>query len=583
MMAQDDNEAAHHHDHGHNTSPEAVGDDHNLSRGHVQDHSHGYDLENDSKTENGHGDKRAPYVQALCSFCEPPVKVHEDKGHDHGHDHGHGHEHGHDQDQHTKGQLKDERHRHGRNNNDDHIRNHHHAQTAEDAQREDVQRRLKIACFLCLIFLVSEIAGGLISGSLAVLSDAAHLFSDLMSFVFAVAAGHMASMPGNATYTFGYRRAEVVAALFSMISLAICSLLLLGEGFRRLWPFILFWTRGTDIEEIQEVEGSIMSIIAFIGVLVNIALALVLGVENHVHMPGDDHGHDHGHGHAHGHEEDHDNGHQEHHSHEENHDHGHQEHHSHGHNKENGLGGHGHGHDHGKDHGHDHGHGHEHGHGHDDHDKFELEEADIEENISLSKRDPDNDLLFSQSPPHKPKENINLRAAYLHVLGDLAQSVAVLIAGVVIWYKPEWHAIDPILNLIFCPVIFYSTLGIIRSSVNILLEGAPADVSLDALQSSIESVDGVTTVRDLHVWSITHGSVAMTVHAGAKDPQSALYKIHDICTRRHGINHCTIQLEMDTGDGSTDYSICGPGMDYCYTPGKSTAGEYELVERRERP
>ena len=55
----------------------------------------------------------------------------------------------------------------------------------------------------------------------------------------------------------------------------------------------------------------------------------------------------------------------------------------------------------------------------------------------------------------KPKENINLRAAYIHVLGDLAQSIAVLIAGLVIMWKPEWQVIDPILSIIFCPIIFY--------------------------------------------------------------------------------------------------------------------------------
>jgi len=70
----------------------------------------------------------------------------------------------------------------------------------EATQRKDVQRRLKLASFLCLIFLVAEVVGGLISGSLAVLSDAAHLTSDLMSFLFAVAAAHLASMEGTQNY-----------------------------------------------------------------------------------------------------------------------------------------------------------------------------------------------------------------------------------------------------------------------------------------------------------------------------------------------------------------------------------------------
>jgi hypothetical protein len=70
----------------------------------------------------------------------------------------------------------------------------------DQSQRDDVQRRLKLASILCLIFLVSEIAGGLLAGSLSILSDAAHRVSDLMGFVFAIAAGQMASMPGSRNY-----------------------------------------------------------------------------------------------------------------------------------------------------------------------------------------------------------------------------------------------------------------------------------------------------------------------------------------------------------------------------------------------
>lgn len=170
--------------------------------------------------------------------------------------------------------------------------------------------------------------------------------------------------------------------------------------------------------------------------------------------------------------------------------------------------------------------------------------------------------------------NLNLRAAYLHVLSDLVQSVAVLTAGVVIWYKPEWRIIDPILSIIFCPLIIYSSLGVIRSSVHILVEGTPPEVNLEEIQSSITSVDGVTNVCDLHVWSISHSAVAMTVHARATDPKFALRMIHKICTKRYGIGHCTIQVEED------NCNVCGPGMVHCYDPNKigSSGGEYELVE-----
>lgn len=231
------------------------------------------------------------------------------------------------------------------------------------------------------------------------------------------------------------------------------------------------WVKESGLDSMEEVDGAVMSLIALIGVVVDVALALVLGVENHVHMPGDDHGHDHGHSHAH---ED-----------------------CGGHDEYEGQDGmwqyHGHSHDH------DHGH-------HDD--------EDPEEGDGCSNDDPDFDPLL---PPQggcdiqkgggevpKSKKNINLHAAYVHVLGDLAQSVAVLVAGLVIWWRPSWRVIDPILSVIFCPIIFYSTIGVIRSSLNILLEGVPSHINLDAVQSSIASVDGVSHVCDLHVWSISH-------------------------------------------------------------------------------
>ena len=187
-------------------------------------------------------------------------------------------------------------------------------------------------------------------------------------------------------------------------------------------------------------------------------------------------------------------------------------------------------------------------------------------------------LSFNSDQAPSPKENINLRAAYLHVLSDLAQSIAVLVAGVVIWYKPEWRIIDPMLSIIFCPIIFYSTLGVIRSSMNILLEGAPPDVNVDELWSEIQSVRGVTNVSDLHVWSISHGAVAMTVNGTATNPQAALRIVHRLCTRSYGIGHCTIQLEQDRGFDAVGSGACEPGMSHCYDPNNKPAdGEYELV------
>lgn len=163
------------------------------------------------------------------------------------------------------------------------------ADDVDAVERKQVIRRLKIATILCASFMIVEIAGGLISGSLAILSDAAHLFADLASFAVAIAASYLASLPATVRHTYGLKRTESLAALFSMTSLAFVSVGLAYEAVQRL------------VEPPKEgVDGTLMSVIAGIGVVVNVVLAFVLG-EHHVHLPGGsscehDHGHDHSHG-----------------------------------------------------------------------------------------------------------------------------------------------------------------------------------------------------------------------------------------------------------------------------------------------
>jgi zinc transporter 2 len=414
------------------------------------------------------------------------------------------------------------------------------AAAADKDQRRFVLRRLKIASFLCCTFFLVEVVGGLLAGSLAILSDAAHLFADLAAFVVAIAASHLASLPPSSDFTFGYKRTEALAALFSMASLAIVSIFLLVEGVRRLWPFMFGGMAGEQAAAVDhelDVDGGLMSLIAFIGVVVNVILAFVLG-EHHVHLPGGDHGHSHEHEH-----------------------------------------GHSHGHDH---------HGGSCGGGNGGSEEEGLLLSDIpktpERNGTNGGSGNDSKAMYgtpgssaalerlhTDEVPHshaavqhehhgEKKRNINLHAAYIHVLGDLAQSVAVLIAGLTIWWKPEWRAIDPICTILFCMVVFYSTIGVIRSSISVLLEEVPPHVDWDDVFRDISAVPGVFNVHDLHIWSISHGFVAISVHASADDPDGALQKIEAVCSR-HGIGHSTIQLQ--SASGGADCITCGPGMLHC--------------------
>ena len=337
-------------------------------------------------------------------------------------------------------------------------------------------RRLKTATALCATFFVVEVTGGYIAGSLAVLSDAAHLLADLASFAVAITASHLGSLPTTDQHTFGLKRVESLAALFSMISLALVSVGLAIEAVRRLIS-----------PPEQPVDGPLMSGIATIGVVVNIILAVVLG-EHHVHMPG--HSHDHSHDHNHDDDDDVENG-----------DYGSVLQHS-----------------------------------------DELPPPAVEGNT-------------------KPR-NINLHAAYLHVMADLAQSVAVLIAGLVIWAKPTWQIVDPICTLLFCALVFYSTLGVLRSSISVLLEEVPPNLSWRELHDDIEAVPGVEGVHDLHIWSISHSIPTLSVHCFSENPQQALEDIYLVC-KKYGIVHATIQVQK--GNGTQDCITCTGGEKACHS------------------
>merc|ERR1712238_563271 len=147
------------------------------------------------------------------------------------------------------------------------------------------------------------------------------------------------------------------------------------------------------------------------------------------------------------------------------------------------------------------------------------------------------------------KRNVALQAAYLHVLGDLLQSFAVLVAGLIIWFfpSPNVRVIDPIATLLFCIVVFYSTLGVIRSSISIILEEVPPETDWQTVYEDLAKVDGVSQVHDLHIWSISHGVSALSVHCQATNPEQALKTIlgKEVCGK-HNIAHPTIQIQQSS-------------------------------------
>lgn len=140
-------------------------------------------------------------------------------------------------------------------------------------------------------------------------------------------------------------------------------------------------------------------------------------------------------------------------------------------------------------------------------------------------------------------ENLNVRAAFVHVLGDLLQSLGVLLAAAIIWWKPEWHIIDPVCTFFFTVIVVGTTGYLLRDTLRVLMEAVPKGMDLETLSSDLEAVEGVIAVQDLHVWSVVPGKYAATCHLTVESGSSPLEAVEAILNKRYGIIHTTVQVK----------------------------------------
>jgi len=142
------------------------------------------------------------------------------------------------------------------------------------------------------------------------------------------------------------------------------------------------------------------------------------------------------------------------------------------------------------------------------------------------------------------ESSLNVRAAYLHVLGDLLGSVGTVAAALVV-RTTGWLAADPVASIIMAALILRGAWRLVRESVDVLLESTPSHISLGSVRAQLEAIPGIESVHDLHVWTVTSGLVAMSAHAIVREPdrhQHVLEHVHD-AMRLFGIEHVTVQLE----------------------------------------
>lgn len=283
--------------------------------------------------------------------------------------------------------------------------------------RREQRRRLGFALALAVAYLGAEVAGGLWTGSLALLADAGHLLSDVGSLALGMAAIWLAERPSPAARTFGYQRMEILAALVNGVALGVVSVLICVEAVERL-------------RAPPPVAGLPMMAIAAGGLAVNLAGMAVLQAGR--------------------------------------------------------------------------------------------------------------------------RESLNLRAAWLHLMGDALGSVGAVLAGAAIWLFGLRLA-DPIASFAIAALILVSAWALLRETVDVLLEAAPPHLDVEEIGRALAEIDGVVSVHDLHVWTITSGMVSLSCHIQCGEEASnhaVLRELQAMLRQRFGIDHATIQVEPENFEES---------------------------------
>jgi len=300
---------------------------------------------------------------------------------------------------------------------------HHHTHSHfTDLTRRTI-RRLALSLGITMAFVFVEIAAGVFANSLALLTDAAHNFTDVLALALSWWALRLTAQPANQNKTYGYHRAGILAALINSTTLVVIALGIFYEAYHR---FI----------NPPEVQADVLIGVGLVAVLINVVTAL------------------------------------------------------------------------------------------------------------LVRRGAEHDL--------------NIRSAFLHLMGDVLSTIGAVIAGVIIRYT-NWNWLDPMVSVLIGFLILWSAWSIVREAIDILMEGTPTDIDMDAMIQDITSVDGVRGVHDLHVWSITQAMRTLSAHLVTADMSisegaNIQTRVNEILFHKYEVSHATLQLECEG---------CVPNLLYC--------------------
>ncbi|HLT92797.1 MAG TPA: cation diffusion facilitator family transporter [Woeseiaceae bacterium] len=293
---------------------------------------------------------------------------------------------------------------------------------SESHSDADNRRRVQVALVLTATFMVVEVVGGLLSGSLALLADAGHMLTDTMALTLAAVAFHVSARPADAKRSFGYHRFQILAAFVNGLTLLVIVGWILFEALTRFM-------------NPPAVQADVMLTIAVAGLLVNVVVFGIL---------------------------------------------------------------------HGGD-----------------------------------------------------RENLNIRGAALHVLGDLLGSVAAIVAAVVI-LATGWMPIDPLLSVVVAALILRSGWLLVKRSAHILLEGTPEWLDVEDMQASLRAgVPQIRGIHHVHVWGLTPQYVMLTMHVVLErdhgDTTHIVRRMKHLLKDEFGIRHSTIEVETgECADGGPE-------------------------------
>ncbi|CAG5026507.1 unnamed protein product [Parnassius apollo] len=340
--------------------------------------------------------------------------------------------------------------------------------------------QLLAALLLCAVFMVCELVGGYLAGSLSVMSDAAHMLSDCGGFALALFAFRCARRPPDASMSYGYRRAEVLGAMASVLL---------------IWALtgIFVYVAALRVRTGEySIEPDIMMIVSGCGVGFNVVLALVL----HGCASGIAHHHSHGGAacaHTHAPES-----------------------------RSPRVG-------------------------------FRLFRRTANKhpnglvNGDYSLKDmasAEADVITSRT------RNINLRAALIHVIGDLIQSCGVLLASVLIKFYPEAKVVDPICTFVFSVLVLLTSARVVRDALSMLMQAVPKDFRYRECVAAMSAVNGVRHVHSLHVWALSTHHIVLTAHIAIDDLSEAervLHACQRLAREQFLVQSATFQVERYSG------------------------------------